>query len=93
MTLETLFLVLIPLYLAMVAYGVVGARRRGTPGRVRVVGAALMVLIPPLAILAALYSTGDAFLIAGWGVVTLAMLASGIATAIVTEFVARRTGA
>jgi hypothetical protein len=93
MTIATLFLVLIPLYLVLIAYGVVGARRRGTPGRLRFVTAALMVLIPPLAILGALYSTGDAFLIAGWGVVTLAMLASGVATAAFAEFLARRIGA
>jgi hypothetical protein len=92
MTLETLFLVLIPLYLVVIAYGIVGARRRGTPGRLRAVTAALMVLIPPVAILYALCSTGDAFLISGWSAVTLAMLASGIATAIFTEFVARRIG-
>lgn len=92
MTIETLFLVLVPLYLVLIAYGIVGARRRGTPGRVRAAMAGLIVLIPPLAILFALYSTGDAFLIAGWGVVTLAMLASGIATAFFTEFMARRLG-
>jgi hypothetical protein len=92
MTIDILFVVLIPLYLVVIAYGVVGARRRGAPGRLRAATAALMVLIPPLAILYALYSTGDAFLIAGWGIVVLAMLGSGVATAIFTEFVARRVG-
>jgi hypothetical protein len=90
MTPDTLFLVLIPTYLVLVAYGVVGGRRRNLPGRVRLISAALTVLIPPVAIIGALYATGDAFLIAGWDMVTLAMLASGIATAILTEFVARR---
>jgi EamA domain-containing membrane protein RarD len=92
MTIETLFIVLVPLYLVMIAYGVVGARRKGTPGRVRAAMAALIVLIPPLAVLYALWSTHDAFLIAGWGTVTIGMLASGIATAIFTEFIARRVG-
>lgn len=92
MTLETLFLVLIPTYLALIAYGVVGARRRGLPSRVRLGTAVLTVLIPPAAILGALYATGDAFLIAGWGVVTLAMFGMGIATALLTEYIARRTG-
>lgn len=90
MTLETLFLVLIPTYLALIAYGVVGSRRRKLPGRARAISAALMVLIPPIAIIGALYATGDAFLIAGWGVVALAMLASGIVTAIIAEAIARR---
>jgi hypothetical protein len=93
MTIETLFLVLIPLYLVMIAYGIVGARRRGTSGRLRAVTAALMVLIPPLAILYALHSTGNAVLIADWRAATLGMLASGAATALFTEYVARRLGA
>jgi hypothetical protein len=92
MTLETAFLMLILIYLVMIAYGVVGARRRGTPGKVRIALAALMVLIPPLAMLYALYSTGDAGLFAAWGKVTLAMLVSGVGTAIFTEYIARRVG-
>ena len=90
MTLETLFLVLIPTYLVLVAYGVVGSRRRNLPRRARAISAALMVLIPPAAVIGALYATGDAFLIAGWGVVTLAMLASGIVTALLAGFIAER---
>ncbi|HWI85929.1 MAG TPA: hypothetical protein VNT42_06350 [Sphingomonas sp.] len=90
MTIETLFLVLIPTYLVVIAYGVVGTRRGGMAPGARLVSAALMVSIPPLAILAALYATGDAFLIAGWGIVTLAMLASGILTVAVTDYIARR---
>ena len=90
MTLETAFLMLVLIYLVMIAYGVVGARRRGTPGRLRALLAALMVLIPPLAAFYALYSTGDPALVAAWGRVILAMLASGIATAGFTEYVARR---
>ena len=93
MTLETLFIVLIPLYLVVIAYSIVGSRRRGTPGRVRAISSAVIVLAPPVAILIALYSTGDAFLIAGWSAVALAMLASGAATAVFTEYMARRTGA
>lgn len=90
MTIDTLFLVLIPTYLALIAYGVVAARRRRTSGRLRAITTSLIVLIPPTAILGALYSTGDAFLIAGWGVVTLALLAAGIVTALLTTVLARR---
>ena len=92
MTLETAFLMLILIYLVMIAYGVVGARRRGTPGRIRLVAAALMVTIPPLAAFYALQSTGDSALVAVWGRVLVAMLVSGIATGFFTEYVARRVG-
>jgi len=92
MTLETAFLMLILIYLVMIAYGVVGARRRKTPGRIRLIASALMVVIPPLAAFYALQSTGDPALVAVWGRVILAMLVSGIATGFFTEFVARRMG-
>jgi len=92
MTLETAFLMLILIYLVMIAYGVVGARRRGTPGRTRLIAAALMVVIPPLAAFYALHSTGDPSLLAVWGRVIAAMLVSGIATGFFTEYVARRVG-
>jgi hypothetical protein len=90
MTIETLFLILIPTYLVLIAYGVVRGRRRNLPGRVRIVSATLAVLIPPAAIIGALYATEDAFLLAGWGVVAIAMLACGVVTAALTEFVVRR---
>lgn len=91
MTLENLFLVLVPTYLALVAYGVVGARKRSLGSASRFLSIALLVLIPPVAILVALYSTGDAFLLAGWGVVMLAMLAGGIGTAALAWFISGRT--
>ncbi len=90
MMIQNLFLLLVPTYLVLIAYGVVGARRRALPVRARLTSAALLVLIPPAAILATLYSTGDAFLIAGWGVVTLAMLASGIVAAALAWYIAGR---
>lgn len=93
MTIETLFLMIVSIYLVLIAYGVVGARRRGLAGRARVTAGALMVLIPPIAILGALYATGDAFLTAGWGLVTVAMLLGGIAVAVAAELIARRVGA
>jgi len=93
MNLETLFLVVILCYLAMIAYGVVGSRRRGTPGRTRLIATALMVLIPPLSLAYAVYSTDNAGVVAAWGKVTMAMLVSGIATAAFTEYVAKRVGA
>lgn len=90
MTLQNLFLLLVPTYLVLIAYGVAGARRRRLSARARLVSIILLVLIPPAAVLAALYSTGDAFLIAGWDVVTLAMLASGIVAAALAWYIAGR---
>jgi hypothetical protein len=91
MTLPTLFAVLVPAYLALIAYGVVGARRRGLAGRARAVATVVMVLLLPLAVLAALGSIGDVALLAKWSAVTLAMLGFGIVTALLTEIIARRT--
>lgn len=93
MTFETLFIVLIPTYLAIVAYGVVSRRRRGLSGMARLIAGSIAVLLVPAAILLALYATRDAFLIAGWGVVVIAMAGMGAMTACLAEFIARRTGA
>lgn len=92
MTIETLFLIVVPTYLVLVAYGQVGARKRGLAPRVRALTAALRILLPPTAIFLALLSTGDALLIGGWGMVTLAMLVAGIVAAGLVEIIAPRVG-
>ncbi|NIJ09597.1 hypothetical protein FHS31_003234 [Sphingomonas vulcanisoli] len=93
MTLETLFLIVIPAYLAIVAYGQVGARRRGLAPKMRAMTGALRVLLPPVAIFVALLSTGDALLIMGWGMVTLGMAVAGAIVAGLVEVVAPKVGA
>lgn len=93
MTIQTLFLLVVPLYLVLVAYGQFGARRRGLSGRTRAIAGALRVIIPPAALLGALASTGDRLLIEGWGIVTLGMLVAGAIVAGVVEAVAPRVGA
>lgn len=93
MTIETLFLTIVTTYLVLVAYGVVGARRRRLSAQARLISGGLMVTIPPLAILGALYTTGDALLIAGWGAAMLAMLVGGVVVAVAAELIARRVGA
>ncbi|WP_174273091.1 hypothetical protein [Sphingomonas bacterium] len=93
MKIETLFAVIVPLYLVLVAYGQVGARRRGLGMRMRAVTGALRVLLPPVALFLALLSTGDAVLIAGWGMVTLGMAVAGAVVAGLVEVVAPRVGA
>jgi hypothetical protein len=74
----------------LIAYGIVRGRRRQLPSQVRLGSAIVMVLIPPVGILLALYATGDAALIARWSVVALAMFVAGIGAALLTEFTARR---
>ncbi len=93
MTLQTLYVVVVPLYLALIAYGQVGARKRGLSGRVRLIAGALRVILPPAALMLALWSTGDALLIANWGAVTAGMLVAGAIVAGVVEVVAPRVGA
>ena len=93
MTLATLFLVLVPTYLVLIAYGQVGSRRRGLARWPRFVAAALRVALPPLALFGALLATRDAYLIASWGGVTLAMLIAGAIAAGLVELIAPRVGA
>ena len=93
MTLETLFLIVVPAYLAIVAYGQVGARRRGLARKMRALTGALRVIVPPVAVFVALLSTGDAFLIAAWGLMTLGMAVTGAIVAGLVEVIAPRVGA
>jgi len=90
MTLENLFVLLVPTYLVLIAYGVVRSRRRALPNRARLLSAILMVLIPPAGILLALYATADAALIARWTSVALVIFLVGAAAAFITDFTARR---
>ena len=92
MTIETLFVVLVPTWLALIAYGQIGSRRRGVGRRGRFVAAAFRVCVPPLAIFGALLATRDAFMIASWGGVTLAMLVAGAIVAGLVELIAPRVG-
>ena len=93
MTIETLFLMLVPTYLVLIAYGQIGSRRRGQGFRSRLVAAAVRVILPPLAVFGALLATRDAFLIAGWSGVTLAMLVAGAIVAGLVEWLAPKVGA
>lgn len=93
MTIETLFLLVVPIYLVLVAYGQVGARRRGLRPRMRAIAGGFRVALPPVALFLALLSTGDAALIAGWGMVTLGMVFAGAIAAGLVEIVAPRVGA
>lgn len=89
MTLETVFLLLVTMDLTLVAYGVVGARRR-LRGRARLVAEALLVLLPPLLIAGALALAGEAALVREWWRLFALMALSGALVAVVAEQVARR---
>lgn len=93
MTIETLFFIVVPLYLVLIAYGQVGARRRGLGPRTRAIAAALRIALPPAALIAALVSTGDPVLLARWGMVVAGMAVAGVLVAIAVEWLAPRVGA
>jgi hypothetical protein len=92
-TLDLLFLLVVPTYLVLVAYGQVGARRRKLAPRARLIAAILRVALPPVALLGALWSTGDMVLFATWGAVTAGMAVAGAIVAGLVEIVAPRVGA
>jgi hypothetical protein len=92
-TLETLFLVVVPVYLVLIAYGQVGSRKRKVPLRTRWTIAAIRILLVPAALYGALWSTGDPYYATHWWPVLLAMAAAGAIAAALVELVAPRVGA
>ena len=65
MTLGTLLLLIVSVYLVLIAYGVVGARRK-LSGRALAVTLALLVLLVPVAIAGALAASGEGSLVCEW---------------------------
>ena len=92
MTLGTLLLMLVTIYLVLIAYGVVGARRR-LAGRARLTAEALMVVLPPLLIAGALVAADEAGLVASWWRLFALMIVAGTVVAATAEQVARRVEA
>ena len=92
MTLETLFLLLITTHLVLVAYGIVGGRRR-LGSRARLLAAGLLAWMPPGLIAATLAATGEEDLVARWGRLFLLMGVAGTAVAWVADRTARRVNA
>lgn len=90
MTPIAIFLTVGSLYLVIVAYGVIGTRKRGLPPQLRILTAAIQVLLPPIALGAMMLLEPVLFPIGAWGPV-LAMLAlAGALLAICTDIVAKR---
>lgn len=90
MTLTTMFLLFGGLYLVIIAYGVVRTRKRALPPRLRLISAAIQVILPPLVVFGLLLTSRDAFLIGGWGTLLAMLVVAGGFLALCTDIVARR---
>jgi len=92
MTLGPLLLTLLAAYLAVIAYGAVGARRKFTGAPLRAVQAGL-VLILPIVLVGALIASGDSAVVREWGRLFAAMPVLGLVTLILADRIAARAGA
>lgn len=89
MTLGSLLLTLLAAYLAVIAYGVVGARRKFAGMPLRFVQACL-VLILPAVLVGALMASGDAAVVREWGKLFAAMPVLGLVTVILADRIAAK---
>jgi len=92
MTLGPLLLTLLAAYLAVVAYGAVGARRKFAGAPLRVVQACL-VLILPVILVAAMLASGDDAVVREWGKLFAGMPVLGLATLVLADRIAARVDA
>ena len=92
MTLGPLLLTLLAAYLAVVAYGAVGARRKFVGAPLRAVQACL-VLILPGALVVALFASGDGAVVQEWGKLFAAMPVLGLVTLILADRIAAQVDA
>ena len=92
MTLDTLFLMVVLVYLVLIAYGIIGMRKRRMVGRPKLVTEILIVLVPPALIAALLAFSGEGGLVIQWGGFLIAMTVAGAIAAALTEQIARRVG-
>ena len=90
MTLETLFLMVVTIYLVLIAYGIVGMHKRKMIGRPKLTTEILIVLIPPALIAGLLTISGEGGLVIKWGLFLGAMPIAGGIVAVLTEQIARR---
>jgi hypothetical protein len=86
----TIFLTIGAIYLAIVAYGVVGTRKRGLPPQLRLMAAAIQVVLPPTIFFGIMFLDRDLFPVAAWGPVLAMLMLAGALLAICTDIVARR---
>ncbi len=86
----TIFLLIGSLYLVVVAYGVVGTRKRGLPVPMRIMAAAVQVVLPPVILLGVMALEPKLFPMASWAPVLAMLMLAGALLAICTDIVARR---
>jgi len=92
MTLGPLLLTLLAAYLAAIAYGVVGARRKFAGSALRIVQAGL-VLILPIVLVGVLIAGGDGAVVRAWWRLFAAMPVLGVITVILADRIAAQADA
>lgn len=86
----TIFLLIGSLYLVVVAYGVVGTRRRGLPTQMRITAAAVQAVLPPVILLGVMSLEPRLFPLVSWAPVIGMLMLAGALLGICTDIVARR---
>jgi hypothetical protein len=86
----TIFLLFGSLYLVVVAYGVVGTRKRRLPPRLRIMAAAIQVVLPPIILFWVMALEPKLFPMAAWTPVLGMLMLAGALLAICTDIVAKR---
>ena len=89
MTIGTTFLLILTAYLALIAYGIVGARRR-LAGKALLVTEILLVLVLPVLLAGLLVATGEGELVRAWARFFIAMPVAGAIVAVLADQIARR---
>ena len=92
MTLGTLMLLILTVYLVLIAYGVVGAERKKlAPAALRLTRA-LLVLLVPLLLVGALVASGEGDLVRQWWRLFVLMPVLGIIVAYLASRIGRSVG-
>jgi heme A synthase len=90
MTLGTLMLLILIVYLVLIAYGVVGAERKKlAPGALRI-KRALLVLLVPVLLVGALVASGEGDLVRQWWRLFVLMPVLGIIVAYLASRIGRQ---
>jgi len=87
MTLGTLMLLILTVYLVLIAYGAVRARRKFTGAALRLVQL-LLILLLPAAVVGVLLLSGDSVVVRQWGELFAAMPVLGLITLILADRIA-----
>jgi hypothetical protein len=88
MTLGTLLLLILTIYLVLIAYGVVGAQRKLAGGALRLTRA-LLILLVPIALAGALAASGEGALVRQWWRLFVLMPVLGVVVAYLASRIGR----